>query len=186
MTPPADREHKKLSELVLYVAARSEHVRHFGLTKLHKILFFSDFRCYRDSQKTITGATYVKAKYGPVAKELDGIIDELQERGEALVVRRVLPVSRYEQKRLVPLRRPELGQFSGFEIAVVETVMDELRDLTAEDVSKLSHEFVGWKLAEMGEIIPPDSAFSPDPDDPQPVSRELAERVRQELEKTKP
>ena len=51
---------EKLQELILYVAKVSEGDPTFGLVKLNKILFFSDFRHFLDTGQSITGQEHQK------------------------------------------------------------------------------------------------------------------------------
>jgi hypothetical protein len=52
-----------------------------------------------------------------------------------------------------------LAEFSGSEIALVDQLIAELWDLGALEVSDLSHNFVGWQLANEREEIPYETAF---------------------------
>ena len=53
------REHgaddRKMKELILYLAARSEDDPRFSSTKLNKLLFYCDFTAYRQLGRSITG-----------------------------------------------------------------------------------------------------------------------------------
>jgi hypothetical protein len=64
-----------------------------------------------------------------------------------------------EQKRLVPLREPDLDRFSGTEIRLVDYVADALVNSNASELSDLSHRFSGWEIASLREIIPYESVF---------------------------
>ena len=55
----SDRRDKKLKELVLYIAQKSEDDPSFGATKLNKILFAADFYFFGQTGRSITGASYV-------------------------------------------------------------------------------------------------------------------------------
>jgi hypothetical protein len=60
----------------------------------------------------------------------------------------------FRQRRLVPRREPDLLAFTADERATIDRVIDDLRSLTASQVSDLSHEEPGWRLVEDGETIP--------------------------------
>ena len=62
----SDRRDKKLKELVLYIAQKSEDDPSFGATKLNKILFAADFYFFGQTGRSITGASYVHRGKGPV------------------------------------------------------------------------------------------------------------------------
>jgi hypothetical protein len=58
------------------------------------------------------------------------------------------------QQRPVNLRQPNLDIFTGNEISIVDSVIAELEDATAEAASDLTHKMVGWLLANDGDTIP--------------------------------
>jgi hypothetical protein len=59
----------------------------------------------------------------------------------------------FSQRRLVPTRAADLSVFSADELATIDAVLDDLAHLTATQVSALSHEEPGWRLAADGETI---------------------------------
>jgi Protein of unknown function (DUF4065) len=149
---------KKLRELVLYVAAKSANTKHFGATKLNKILFFSDFLSYGLLGHAITGATYQKERRGPVARQLPAISRDIERDGDGVFVEELL--FQYKQTRLVPKRHAELSFFTADEIDMVDRVIDALSSQTAGEVSLLSHErSAGWKAADIGCEIPYETVF---------------------------
>ena len=150
---------QRLKELILYVADRCESHATFGATKLNKILFYADFVAFARLGRPIAGAEYQKLDNGPAPRRLVPLRNELTRTGEA-VVREKTAYAR-TQKRLVPLRQPQLGLFTTAEIAVVDEVIEALENRTASEVSQLSHQLAGWQLAEDGETIPYHSVLLP-------------------------
>lgn len=147
----------KLTELVLYIANRYSTNEHFGKTVLHKLLWMSDFHHYVAYGEPITNSTYVHRQYGPMCQQLEG---ELRTMIDA---RRLAlqPCDRfgYEQIRPVALARPDLKQISTEEIVTVESILWEMRHMTAAQISALSHEHPGWRGTAEGEEIPYYSAL---------------------------
>ncbi|MXX20078.1 MAG: DUF4065 domain-containing protein [Dehalococcoidia bacterium] len=132
---------EKFAELIIYVAERCESHRLFGATKMNKILFFSDFIAFRELGAPITGAQYQALERGPAPVKLLPVRKVLEKQGQ-IAIQRI-----GGQERIVPLRDPDLSGFSASEISIVESVIDELRTLSADEVSDLSHEFLGWEAA---------------------------------------
>ena len=131
----------RFRELILYCALKSESHRFFGATKLNKCLFYADFLAYRALGTSITGAEYLALEHGPAPRQF------VAER-EAMVRDNDIAIQhRTRQQRVIALREPDLGDFSGAEIAIVDQVIDALRTLDAGDVSEISHAFLGWKAA---------------------------------------
>jgi hypothetical protein len=173
----------KLRELILYVAARMGEDPSFGATKLNKVLFFADFFHYAEHGTPITGAEYQKLKYGPAPRQLLPVQHALiVEKAAALRHGRVGP---YRQKRLIPLREPDLSRFTGTEIALVDQIITALTEVSAVEVSEFSHRMVGWKIADEGATIPYDSVFlydGPLTDSDRQHAQAIAERLHPELQ----
>ena len=151
---------ERLQQLALYIADRSRDDEAFGLVKLNKILFFSDFSAYANTRMPITGATYAREKRGPVPRELKLVIQDLVQEEFATVVKK--PYYGYMQTRLVPTSPPDMKGFTGEELAIVDKVIDSLSSHNAREVSELSHRFIGWQIAEIAEKhedIPYDTVF---------------------------
>ena len=140
----------KFRELVLYIAEKSADDPHFGAVKLNKLLFYTDFASYQNAGAAITGSRYQKLEFGPAPRPLLPVLKELEEEGRCRTVH-----SRIDsrQKRVVPTGDIDLTVFSQDEIALIDDVVEAFRDHNAAQVSELSHRFVGWEIAEIGEDI---------------------------------
>jgi len=145
-------DNQKLEELILYICQESEGDRLFGATKLNKVLFYTDFLSYLYRGKSITGQEYQALPQGPAPRRLIPIKNNLQEKGRLIV--KEVEFHGYHQHRPIALATPDLSMFDGNEIAIVHEVIEALWGLNATDVSRLSHRFIGWELAEEGETIP--------------------------------
>src|SRR3990170_6654722 len=76
----------KFKELVLYLSERSETDPNFGETKLNKLLYYIDFLAYRELGQPVTGARYQKLKWGPAATALLPIQQEMEAKGELVIL----------------------------------------------------------------------------------------------------
>ncbi len=148
---------KKLGELILYVSERCEADRHFGATKLNKILFFADFLFYQKSGRSITGQAYQRLPNGPAPRRLIPVRQALVEAGDLAMRERL--THGHTQLRTVAAREADLSGFGADEIAVVDHVIRVLRNHSATDASELSHTLTGWKLARDGDTIPYETVF---------------------------
>ena len=147
----------KFKELVLYVADRLSRDERGGATKLNKVLYFSEFIHLRLHGQPITGVEYQKLSNGPAPRRLLPLRNELIATKSAAI--KTEHVFNHEQHRLVALREADLSSFAGSEIAVVDRVIDRFKEMSAEEVSELSHEEPAWDQLEIGETIPYDTAF---------------------------
>jgi hypothetical protein len=171
-------DEEKLSELMLYISQKCATDPKFGAVKLNKILYLSDFLAFGNWGEPITGVEYQHLRKGPAPRRLVPVRDALQ-NSRKLVVQTLPLKSGNRQVRTVNLVDPNLKVFSGREIALVDSIIEELWDMDAEESSEFSHRFVGWKMTQEGEPIPYGSIFLSD----EPLSE--AEILRgQELAKT--
>lgn len=159
MTIQAAKRHKpmrfdkeKFKALVLYVSWRAGHRDGFGATKLNKVLWFADARAYVLHKKSITGATYVREKYGPVAKQMVAIEKELRQKGLIEVQKEWH--SKRNTTKLRASERPDLSLFSDEELSIIDHWVKQIdEDRTDDAHGELSHDYA-WQIAEMGEVIP--------------------------------
>jgi hypothetical protein len=151
----------RFKELVLYVCEKCANDPKFGATKLNKTLYFSDFLAYAEFREPITGFEYQKLPNGPAPRHYPRMRDEMLKAGE-LAIQPVRLVSGRTQDRPVNLRSARLEVFTPDQIALVDSVIEALRDATAEEVSELSHRMVGWKVVDAGDTIPYETIFVSD------------------------
>jgi len=165
----------KLWELVLYVADHLRDDRAGGATKLNKVLYFAEFAHMRRTGRPITGAVFQRLPQGPAARRLLPIRDTLIAAGDAELV----PESflGYEQHRLISKRPADLSDFSEEELGTVNEVLEDLRHLTAKQVSDLSHAEPGWNLVNDGDTIPYAAALIA----PEHVETATSERLAREV-----
>lgn len=149
----------RLRELILYISGRCESDPSFGAVKLNKILMYSDFMAFFRRHRPITGVEYMRLPQGPAPRRLKPIAAEMEQNHEMAL--RTVRVGKYEQKRVVPLRQPNLGLFTAEDIAIVDEMIQALWGRTAKAVSELSHG-IAWKVAGDRELIPYEAVFLSD------------------------
>lgn len=167
-------DERKLAELILYISEKCANDPTFGATKLNKILCFSDFLFYAYYDRGITNVEYQKLPNGPAPRRLIPVRDALINNGD-LALQEVVLKSGYTQKRTVNLRKPNLDIFTGAEIAMVDRVIESTQDYTADITSEMSHNLVGWLVAEEGETIPYDTIYFANP----PITEDEANYIRE-------
>lgn len=148
---------EKLDDLVLYIARQSECDPDFGAIKMQKILFMAEFGHYARYGSPITGKKFQKWRDGPVMPAYRYAEARLTGAKKAAIQER--SVGPRTQKRLVALTEPDLTRLSADEIKSVDEAIDALSGMNAGDVSRWSHEFVGWKAARPNEVIPHETVF---------------------------
>jgi Protein of unknown function (DUF4065) len=148
---------RKLRELILYVALRTQDDPYCGAIKFNKILYTADFRAYLELGHSITGHPYVAQEHGPVPKRLLPVRTNLVATGAADVVQE--QAGPYTQDRIYALRQPSRETFSREELDLVDRVIEELRPLHWTKLSAITHETPGWRAVKFGEDISYDTAF---------------------------
>src|SRR5436190_18592845 len=106
----------RFKELVLYLTERSseEIDPRMSRVKLNKLLYRSDFEAFRLLGRSITGATYIRGEFGPMAAELPQAEERLGERG--YLSWRTKEAGPYSQKIPVAHGGADEAQFSEEEL----------------------------------------------------------------------
>lgn len=143
---------EKFKALVHYIIWKAGDEDGFGATKLNKVLWFGDARLFATRQKSITGASYIREKYGPVPKAIMPVRQELVNSGAIKQWRdQYHGRQAWRFKALVP---PNVSVFSEEELQTVNWWIDHIaKDHTANSISEESHDY-GWEIAAMGEELP--------------------------------
>ncbi|MHB2018689.1 MAG: Panacea domain-containing protein [Candidatus Xenobia bacterium] len=162
----------KFNELLLYVAQKCADDALFGMVKLNKILFYSDFEHFYRHRESITDAEYQHLPQGPAARATLPAIRELVDSGCAEIEHRNFHGK--TQKRLIAKRDPILTLFTQEQLDIVDLFIRQFWNLNASETSELSHDNApGWRVTENGEKIPYEMAFV---SDEQPSEQELLEK----------
>ena len=77
---------RKLGEALLYISKKCQNDERFGMTKLNKTLYFSDFLYYAKTGKGITGGRYMKLVNGPVPHQMKPVIERMKQRGFEVII----------------------------------------------------------------------------------------------------
>lgn len=150
---------------MVYIADLCRDDPTFGVVKLNKILYFSDFAAYRMLGQPITGATYFKLDEGPAPRQLLQAGKELLASGRIEIVQRAY--FNGVEKRMIVVGEPaNPEEFSAREREIVQSVASFFEGKTAREVSDFSHLEPGWIVADDREDIPYETAWlSSDPPD---------------------
>ena len=139
---------EKFKTLVRYIAWKAGRRDWFGATKLNKVLWFADARLFVLRGKPITGATYIREKFGPVPKQLMPIRAELEREGHIRVFREG------DLIRVTADEKPDLSLFTADELQTVDYWIKHIdAEHTAASIGEATHDYA-WELARMGEEVP--------------------------------
>jgi len=141
----------KFKQVLLYLLERCAGKPNIGETVLYKLLYFIDFNYYEAYEEQLTGATYMKNKFGPTPVEFIKIIDQMEESEDVKIIKD--KYYGYSQKRYVPLIKADLTKLKASEKEIIDQVINQLSDKTAREISEYSHEDVPWRATGNKDVI---------------------------------
>lgn len=143
-----DRE--KLKAAIVYISSHPS-VESLGLTKMYKLIYFSDVAHLREYGSSITGSEYIKFQHGPVPSRGEKCIRQLKRDG--LLESDKVPYAGYEMIALKALSEPDVSVFEEDELKTLASVCERLGGRTAVELSALSHDEPAWVAAPMLEKL---------------------------------
>jgi len=141
----------KFKQVLLYMLERCAGKPNIGETVLYKLLYFVDFNYYETYEEQLTGAKYIKNKYGPTPVEFVKIIDQMKNDGEIKVIKD--KYYDYPQKRYIPLAKANLLKLKASEKEIIDKVLIAHSDKSDTEISNYSHEDLPWKATKDKELI---------------------------------
>jgi hypothetical protein len=175
---PVTFDREKFKRLVHYVVWKAGERPGVGATKLNRVLWFSEVRTYTLTGKPITGATYIREKFGPVPKQFVPIRQELEREGKIKVTK---PRNEYDQTKLRALAPPDQAFLTDQERQTVDYWIRHIDEgHTAASMSGQSHDYP-WEIAQMGEEIPLHASFAARVREPVGDEWEWAKQVAEKL-----
>lgn len=123
-----------------------------GKILLNKVIWFIDKESYRLNCKTISGQeTYVRMPEGPVVKNMDQYLDELEASGKITIEKeRFYNLFRYS---FTPKQNNDGRMFDVEEKKMIKAYTDYVWQLTGEETSDISHDLL-WENTNNGQEIP--------------------------------
>ena len=141
----------KLKNVLLYILEHCAGKPNVGETVLYKLLYFSDFNYYEMYEEHLTGAKYRKLPYGPVPQKLDTIINLMIDNGQLQRVK--TEFHGYLQTRYLPLEKADLRELRASEKEIIDRVIEQMSDWSADAISNYSHKDMPWLASKEGEQI---------------------------------
>lgn len=142
----------RLSAAMHYVIARNPPSS-LGATKLNKVLWFADCEMFRRHGRSITGEeAYVRKPNGPCSVRFESTLSALKAQG-VVHEEQVPTFIGHPRRELHAATAPDPTVFSGEEIDILTEVAKEIRRLTAQEASDLSHDDL-WSETEPNSLMP--------------------------------
>lgn len=128
------------------------------VTKLAKLMFYSDFLHHKEHTVSITGLGYAHLTHGPVPEHYERIRADVLENSLVRVEERT--GDGWAGEVLVACRPSRLEVFAANELRVIEYVRETLGSMTSKDVSDMSHAEEAYSSTSVGRPISYDMARS--------------------------
>ena len=137
---------EKFKQVLLYVLAKIGAQPNIGQTALYKVLYFIDFDYYEKYEAQLIGAKYIKNTYGPSPVMFAKIVEELEK--EDKIEKAKAKFHSYDQvKYLVNSKELDISSLSSQELEHINWEIRRLKDMTAAQISELSHLDTPWVVA---------------------------------------
>ena len=137
---------EKFKQVLLYILAKIGAQPNIGQTVLYKILYFVDFDYYEKYEEQLIGAKYIKNTYGPSPVMFAKIVEELEKEDKIEKVK--TKFHNYDQvKYLVNSKELDISSLSSKELEHVNWEIRRLENMTAAQISELSHLDTPWVVA---------------------------------------
>jgi len=149
----------KNAELLLLVAKKLEDDPGGGSVKVNKAIWWADVAHYRETGRQISRGDHQKLAHGPAPRWLIPLRDKLI--ADASLAVREEQYFGQRLLRLVPLREPDLSEFTDLELEAIEQAVGEVRRMTSTDASDRTHDEAGWRSVALHETIPMSTAYIP-------------------------
>jgi len=149
----------KFRQILLYILKKVGGKPNVGMTVLYKLLYFMDFDYYEKYEDQLMGLVYVKNHHGPTPLLFENLIGDMVKNGDVEIVKSKF--YQYPQTKYLvnPAIEPALSILNGQEQEHIDWELQRLSDLTANQLSDLSHKDVPWISAENGKPLDFESVF---------------------------
>jgi len=149
----------KFRQILLYILKKVGGKPNVGVTVLYKLLYFIDFDYYEKYEDQLMGLVYLKNHHGPTPLLFEKLVGDMIKNSEVEIIKSKF--YQYPQiKYLVnPEIEPDLSILNGQEQEHIDWELQRLSDLTANQLSDLSHKDVPWISAENGKPLDFESVF---------------------------
>lgn len=121
------------------------------ITKINKLLFYADFKHFKENSLSITGSRYAKITYGPVFDNYLFFIATLKER-KTISIEEIL-INDNAVEKIISNEKPDLSIFSDSELQVMLEVKKYFSAFSAKKISAFSHEELGYIKTENSDFI---------------------------------
>jgi hypothetical protein len=122
-------------------------------SKLNKLLFYADFKHFKEYALSITGLRYAHLPYGPVPDNYAMYYATLLSKGLVEFVEEPYP-NGYVGELIKTVKEPDLNVFTTSELRIMAAVIEDFKGYNASQIQEFSHKEKGYQQTSDGEVIP--------------------------------
>lgn len=149
-----DMSQTKLESLVLHFANKVP--LNLGRKKLAKLMYFVDFTNYELREKSISGITYQKYKFGPIPFDFSKILNNMESKG---LIKCEPQIIEYSTAKIIPKEQPDYSVFDEEEKELIDAITEKYKLSTAAELEEKAKSEPPYKMVEFEEEIPYHLAF---------------------------
>lgn len=149
----------KFKQTLLYILEKIGGQPNVGQTVLYKLLYFIDFDYYEKYEAQLTGAKYIKNRYGPTPRMFAKIVEGLETEGKIEKIKSKFYTHEQTKYLVNPSNALEVSALSSKELAHIDWEIDRLGHMTAVQLSALSHLDTPWMAAKEKEVLEYEHVF---------------------------
>jgi putative zinc finger/helix-turn-helix YgiT family protein len=138
----------KVIQLIKFFSYKSQVVK----SKLLKLLFYADFKFFKEFKLSITGLPYARLPYGPVPDQYNLLINSVTEYDSTIYLE-AKPVGDFVGEMITSQTPPDLAFFSSDEFKVITFIHSYFEPFTARQIEEYSHEEEGYRKTSQGKLI---------------------------------
>lgn len=123
-------------------------------TKLNKLLFYSDFKHFKEYSVSITGARYAHLPHGPVPDNFELFFGTMIDEEKLIrVEEETYEGADYIGEKYFSLKAPSLSTFTESELRVLFAVNDRFKTMGSKAIRDFSHNEKGYKETQNSDLI---------------------------------
>lgn len=124
-------------------------------TKLNKLLFYSDFKHFKEYSVSITGARYAHLPHGPVPDNFELFFGTMIDEEKTIrVEEETYEGADYIGEIFFSLKDPNLSAFTESELRVLFAINDHFKGMGSKAIRDFSHNEKGYKETQNSNLIP--------------------------------
>ncbi len=119
--------------------------------KLNKLMFYADFKYFNDHTISMSGASYARLPHGPVPDNYSLLYASMENAD--LISEDFTSSQNFQRSYYKPNKKVDYSLFNENELATLRDVAKRFGKLSANSVSKTSHEENAWLENKTGRLI---------------------------------